>query len=50
MQRTDAFAGGQLSIRRGGRSAGVVRQHAHDGVQRRIDGIDPRQMRLHHLG
>ena len=43
------LAGGQLSIRRDRRGAGIVCQHPHDGVQRRIDGFDPRQMRLHHL-
>ena len=49
MQGANTLAGGQLSIRRDRRGAGIVCQHPHDGVQRRIDGFDPRQMCFHDL-
>ena len=49
VQGANAVAGGHLAIRRDRRGAGSVLEHLHDRVQRRIDGIDPCQMRLHHL-
>ena len=49
MQRANGLAGGQLLVRLDGSRAGLVGQHAHDGIQRRVHRIDARKMGIHHF-
>ena len=49
MQRADGFAVGKPFVGQGRSSAGVVGEHAHYGIQRRVHRIDARQVGIHHL-
>ena len=45
MQRANGLAVGKLFVGEGGSRAGLVGQHAHHGIQRRVHRIDTRQIR-----
>ena len=49
MQRADGRAGGHLLVGLERRGAGVVGQHHHHRIERRIDRLDAGQMGLDHL-
>ena len=49
VQGPDLFTDGQLPVGQSCASARLLGQHSHHGVQRRVDGIDAGEVRIHHL-
>ena len=47
MQGSNLVAGRELLVSQSGGGARLVGQHAHHGVERRVDSIDTSQVRIH---